>query len=71
MALVRLYEIYDRDEIERACETAISIGSPTRASVTSILKHGIKNIPELTSQPPVVSHENIRGATYYANAAVN
>lgn len=71
MALVRLCELYGRDELERACEIALSIGSPNRASVTSILKHGIKSASVLPPVAPVLNHENIRGPAYYANAVVN
>ena len=72
LALLSLAKRYDRQRLEAACRHAIAIGSPTRTSVQSILKHGIDKIEQ---QPPaqkdlldedyLTSHDNVRGSTYY------
>ena len=60
--LLRLGRSYSADDVEKACERALAIGSPTRESVTSILAKG------LIGQEPLGnvriandSHGNIRG----------
>lgn len=72
LALLSLAKRYGRQRLEAACRHAISIGSPTRTSVQSILKHGIDKIEQ---QPPaqkdlleeeyLTGHDNVRGSTYY------
>jgi hypothetical protein len=70
MALLQLTKKYDRVRLERACTHAISIGSPTRTSVQSILEKGIDNLPveqqqELFNDEHLNEHDNVRGADYY------
>jgi len=71
MALLTLAKQYDRVRLERACQRAIAIGSPTRTSVLSILKNGIDNLPteqqeELFNDDEHLNdHDNVRGAEYF------
>jgi len=72
LALLSLAKRYNRQRLEAACRHAIAIGSPTRTSVQSILKHGIdKNERPAPSQPDLLdeeylaSHDNVRGSSYY------
>jgi transposase len=58
---------YGDARLEAACERALAIGSPTRASVLSILAAGVDQ-KSLTSEDPewqLPLHENVRGPTYY------
>ena len=58
---------YGDARLQAACERALAIGSPTRASVLSILAAGVDQKP-LTSEDPewqLPLHENVRGPTYY------
>jgi transposase len=58
---------YGDARLEAACERALAIGSPTRASVLSILAAGVDQKPLAAEddewQLPL--HENVRGPTYY------
>ncbi len=58
--------------LEKACERAIDINSPTRTSVQSILKNGLDKIKphdksdaSKQTELPLNDHENIRGDKYY------
>lgn len=72
IGLLRLCQLYDKDEVERSCQIAIDIGSPTRSSVTSILKNSITT-PNLVSAEsiPAIQHENLRGSSYFFGTEVN
>ena len=72
LALLSLAKRYDRVRLENACQRALVIGSPTRTSVTSILKNGIDLHPTMEQQQALFdddehlqSHDNIRGAQYF------
>ena len=67
--LLRLTKPYSETRLEKACERALSIGSPSRRSVVSILEKGLDQVPNLSDEQStdrqLPSHENIRGAEYY------
>jgi len=72
LGLLNLSRQYNTQRLERACQRAIIIGSPSLKSIKSILKQGIEqldlpfgenNKPEESSI--YGSHENIRGSEYY------
>ena len=71
MALLSLAKQYDRVRLERACQRAIDIGSPTRTSVQSILKRGIDKLSTEVQQEMfnddehLSTHDNIRGSQYF------
>jgi transposase len=71
MALLSLAKQYDRVRLERACQRAIDIGSPTRTSVQSILKRGIDKLSTEVQQEMfnddehLSTHDNIRGPQYF------
>ena len=75
MTMLQLTKKYDRVRLERACTHAIKIGSPTRTSVQSILKHGIDNLSTEKQQElfdddeHLNDHDNVRGAEYFAQLA--
>jgi len=76
MALLQLTKKYDRMRLEKACTHAIKIGSPTRTSIQSILKHGIDNLStekqqELFDDEHLNDHDNVRGAEYFAQLATD
>jgi transposase len=69
--LLSLSKQYDRVRLEKACQRALEIGSPTRTSVQSILKNGIDNLPSEKQQElfdddeHLNHHDNVRGADYF------
>ena len=72
LALLGLAKKYDRRRLEKACQRALDIHSPTRTSVTSILKKGLDKLdagytstPHQQTELPLDHHENIRGNQYY------
>jgi hypothetical protein len=69
LGLMALSRRYGTDRLERACERALAIGSPRRASIDSILKQGLDLIAEAQEEKsqPLPQHENVRGAAYYAD----
>lgn len=69
LGLMALSRRYGTDRLERACERALAIGSPRRASIDSILKQGLDLIAEAEEEinQPILEHENVRGAAYYAD----
>jgi transposase len=72
LALLSLAKTYDRLRLEKACQRALDINSPTRTSVVSILKKGLDKV-EITqpnkmhpqNELALDHHENIRGNEYY------
>ncbi len=62
-----LAKSYGSERIERACQRALNIHSPTFTSVKSILQHGLDDASNnsnvvLTHIP---KHSNVRGSNYY------
>jgi hypothetical protein len=55
---------YGKPRVEAACVRALAAGSLTAASVRSILKQGLDQIPveEPEQQQELPLHENVRGA---------
>lgn len=66
LGLLNLERRYGRERLERACHRALSIKSPTRRSVLSILEQGLDRMPLMEEAPEIVLwHENLRGSDYY------
>ncbi len=72
LGLLNLSKQYDTQRLERACQRAVTIGSPSVKSIKSILKQGIDQIDlpfdednESAEEPSADEHENIRGSEYY------
>jgi len=71
LGLLNLSRQYDAQRLDRACQRAVAIGSPSVKRIKSILKQSIDqldlpldeehNTTEATSE----NHENIRGSEYY------
>ena len=72
LALMRDAKTFGAERTEAACRRALHIGSPTRKSVTAILKAGLERAP-LEPQPelPSIDHDNVRGGEYFATDAAN
>lgn len=71
LVLVRLGSKCSIERLEAAAARAVHIGAYSFASVVSILQHRLENqpLPEAaTVSPPLVIHDNIRGAVYYDTA---
>lgn len=58
---------YGDTRLQAACERALAIGAPTRASVLSILAAGLDQKPLAAEDPEwqLPLHQNVRGPTYY------
>ena len=67
LGLLNLVRRYSPQRVEKACELALQIGSPTRNSVASILQQELDKLPgvETTGENELPLHENIRGSEYY------
>jgi transposase len=67
LGLLTLEKRFGKDRLERACQHALILGSPTRRCVLSILENGLDSqpLPEPTTDSPLPDHENIRGSQYY------
>ena len=62
---------YGEERLDAACDRALHLGAKSLDSVRSILKSGLDRRPLPCSEPaepPATSHENVRGAGYYAPA---
>jgi transposase len=58
---------YGEDRLDAACARALTIGSPKRKTIQSILEAGLDRHAELfpTAATPLPTHENVRGPDYY------
>ena len=67
LGLLSLAKRYGSERLEAACRRAIENGTPNRRSVLSILQIGLDHLPptEESEPPPIITHENIRGSSYY------
>lgn len=72
LGLLNLSRQYDAQRLERACQRAVMIGSPSLKSIKSILKQGIDQLDlpldednKSAEESNADSHENIRGSEYY------
>jgi hypothetical protein len=71
LALLSNAKKYGRDRLNKACARALTINSPTRSSVESILKQGLDQQPLTAEEAPsqdelfLDHHENLRGEEYY------
>ena len=68
LGLLTIAKPYGKQRLEAACQMAITIGSPKRYSVLSILRNGLDKQPLMTVSKTarMLQHENIRGAQHYA-----
>jgi transposase len=66
LGILNLSRKYGATRLENACQRALMIGSPKRASIESILSSGLDHI-DLTQDPEThrIDHENVRGGHYY------
>ncbi len=67
LGILALTKHFDKDRIEAACRRDLAIGGTGSRIVRSILETGLdKNLlPEQAVLPLAVTHDNIRGGTYY------
>lgn len=68
LGLLSLARKYGNERLEAGCLRALTIGSPTRRSVLSILKKGLDQqaaSPDSHRELRLPDHENIRGPGYY------
>ena len=69
LGVIRLGKKYGNDRLEKACQRALSLQSPSYKTVHSMLKAGLEEVPMPAAEPAKqtmpVDHENIRGPKYY------
>jgi transposase len=66
MGIVRLAKTYGCERLEAACNRALEIGARSYSSVNSILKNNLdRQRPAMPADGPAITHENIRGSTYF------
>ncbi|MGE4096173.1 MAG: IS21 family transposase, partial [Candidatus Binatia bacterium] len=67
LGILRLGKTYGKERLEAACAHAHALTAYTYRSVESILRHGLDQRPLPTERinPPLITHENIRGPHYY------
>ena len=67
LGILRLAKSYGNLRLEAASQRAVAIGGTSYRSVASILKHNLdqKSLPDQSSKPKPIEHNNIRGARYY------
>ena len=71
LGLMRLAEKYSRERLEAASGRAMAIKSPTYKSVEAILKTGFDKLAlKEEVEATTVTHENIRGGTYFDRGEV-
>jgi transposase len=66
IGIVRLAKTYGCERLEAACNRALEIGARSYSSVNSILKNNLdRQRPAMPADGPAITHENIRGSTYF------
>jgi transposase len=68
LGLLSLARKYGKARLEAACQRALTIGSPTRRSIVSILEAGLDQQPApaaTAAEWQAPEHENVRGPDYY------
>ena len=67
LGVFSLAKRYGEDRLEAACARALTIGSPKRKTVQSILEAGLDRHAELlpVAATPLPAHGNVRGPDYY------
>jgi transposase len=67
LGVFSLSKRYGEDRLEAACARALTIGSPKRKAIQSILEAGLDRHAELlpVEPMPLPVHENVRGPGYY------
>jgi hypothetical protein len=68
LGVIRLERKYGAERLESACTRAVRLKIYRFQSVKSMLQSGLDRqpMPELLQMPSPVTHENLRGAEYYA-----
>jgi transposase len=68
LGILRQEKLYDKARLEAACTRALALKARSYRHVASILKNGLDRLPlplPKTASTPT-THDNIRGAAYYA-----
>ena len=66
IGILRHAEAFGPERLEAACGRALEIGARSYTSVTSILKNNLdRRRPEPATDGPAITHDNIRGPTYF------
>jgi transposase len=63
--LIRLGESFGSDRLERACARAMRVRAFSYKSIEAILKNNLDRADDLLAPPPLPTHGNVRGGSYY------
>ena len=66
MGVISLERRFGKDRLELACGRALSLGALSYQSVKSILEKNLEGAHVQAPLPPLPSHENIRGGSFFA-----
>lgn len=69
LGLQKLARRYGDVRLESACKRAVYIKAPTYTSIQSILKNNLDRqpLPAPSATTPAITHDNVRGSTYYGD----
>jgi hypothetical protein len=72
LGLIRLGQTHGADRLEAACQRALALGSARYQTVKNILATRRDRVPLPEPDPVAVLpvHENVRGATFYAQEEI-
>lgn len=67
LGIIRLADRYGKERVERACERARLLHSPSYRTISSMLKTGFdaEPLPSVSEAALSLDHENVRGPDYY------
>jgi transposase len=67
LGILRLGKTYGDARLEAACVRALRIGARSCRSLESMLRRGLDQqpLPDTASATPSLTHDNVRGPTYY------
>lgn len=63
--IIRLGEHYGAERLERACARAVRVRAFSYKSVEAILKNNLDRADDAPASPPLPTHGNVRGGSYY------
>jgi hypothetical protein len=69
LGVLRLEKTYGKDRLNAACARANAVGALGYGSVKSILAKNLEAAPLKAQAGSLPGHDNVRGASYYAQEA--
>jgi transposase len=69
LGIIRLSKTYSPERVEAACKRALELEAYNYRSIKSLLEHNLENLSAATRKNIVLLHANVRGGSYYGEAA--